>query len=82
MENALTKEEDLKYQLETLSGYEAKDIDNPEFEVAYEVASGKEGFATVCCIDLAVRSLKRINELEAELKTLKCAQQGLLINHD
>lgn len=60
----LTASEDLKYQLETLSSYEPSDIDNPEFEVAYENESGNEGFATVCCVDLAKRALQRIKALE------------------
>jgi hypothetical protein len=64
---ALTVSEDLKYQLETLSTYEPNDIDNPEFEVGYENASGNEGFATVCCVDVAKRALERIKELEESI---------------
>lgn len=60
--------ENLKYQLETLASYEKEDLDNPEFEVAYEDEHGCEGFATVCCIDVGVRSLERINELEILLR--------------
>ena len=60
----LNEKENLKYQLETLASYEPADLDNPEFEVAYENESGCEGFATVCCIDLAQRGLARIKELE------------------
>ena len=61
----LTKSEDLKYQLESLASYEPSDIDNPEFEVGYEDNNGNEGFATVCCVDVAKRALERIKELEA-----------------
>jgi len=65
---ALTVSEDLKYQLETLSTYVPSDIDNPEFEVAYENESGNEGFATVCCVDIAKRALLRIKELEEAIE--------------
>lgn len=67
----LTESENLKYQLETLANYEPSDIDNPEFEVGYEDESGKEGFATVCCIDIAKSSLYRIKELEQQLGLMK-----------
>lgn len=65
----LTPEEDLKYQLETLSSYLPEDIDCPEFEVGYESEDGSDGFTSVCCIEIADRALERIKELEAELKT-------------
>jgi len=65
---ALSKPENLKYQLETLSSYEPADIDHPAFDVAYEGSGGNEGFATVCCIDVGKRSLKRINDLEVALQ--------------
>ncbi len=58
--------EDLKYQLESLSSYEPSDIDNPEFEVGYEDINGDDGFATVCCVDVAKRALDRIKWLERE----------------
>ena len=57
----------LKYQLETLASFEPEDIDRPEFEVGYESNEGAEGFATICCIELAQRSLERIVQLEREL---------------
>jgi hypothetical protein len=60
--------ENLKYQLQTLSSYEPRDLDDPEFEVLYENSEGEEGFATVCCVDIGQRSLDRIEELEARLK--------------
>jgi len=59
----LTAKENLIYQLETLSSYEPEDLDNPEFDVAYELDSGADTFATVCCIDLAKRTLELIKEL-------------------
>ena len=67
-DNVLTQSEDLKYQLETLVSYEPSDIDSPEFEVGYEDSNGNEGFVTVCCVDVAKRSLKRINDLETTLQ--------------
>lgn len=67
----LSKTDDLKYQLETLSLFEPKDIDNPEFEVAYESNGGEESFATVCCIELAQRALKRIVTLENQINNTK-----------
>ena len=67
----LTKSEDLKYQLETLASYEPSDIDNPEFEVAYENKDGMEGFITVCCVDVAKRALERVKELELNLGLIK-----------
>lgn len=63
----LTESEDLLYQLDTLASHEPDDLDNPEFEVAYEDNDGREGFLTVCCIDLSNRAAKRIRELEAQL---------------
>jgi hypothetical protein len=72
----LTKNEDLKYQLETLESYEPKDIDSPEFDVAYEGECGEEGFATICCVELAKRSLERIKELEGALKYYKYECSG------
>lgn len=66
----LTISEDLKYQLEALSNYEPSDIDNPEFEVAYEDPRGNEGFATICCIDVAKRALERINNLEQQVMAM------------
>jgi hypothetical protein len=62
---ALNQQENLKYQLATLSNYEPDDIDSPEFDVAYEDKDGSEGFATVCCIELAKQALERIKELES-----------------
>lgn len=75
----LTKNENLKYQLETLSTYEPSDVDNPEFDVAYEDGDGNEGFSTVCCIDVAKRALERITELEniiAEVKPYLVAAEA------
>ncbi|QDP52101.1 MAG: hypothetical protein Unbinned706contig1000_45 [Prokaryotic dsDNA virus sp.] len=62
----LTNEENIIYQLETLASYDPSDIDNPEFEVAYEMPTGEESFATVCCTDLAVRALKLIRSIESK----------------
>ena len=67
----LTKSENLKYQLDTLASYEPADLDNPEFDVCYEDGSGNEGFATVCCVDIARSSLERIKELEQQLGLMK-----------
>ena len=64
IDSALSPEENLRYQLETLASYEPKDLDNPEFDVAYEHEGGSEHFAAVCCIDVASRALERIKELE------------------
>jgi len=60
----LNKIQNLIYELETLASYEPEDLDNPEFEIAYENESGLEGFATVCCVDLAKRSLEMIKDIE------------------
>jgi hypothetical protein len=78
----LTKSEDLKYQLETLASYEPNDIDNPEFEVAYEDSECNEGFATVCCIDVAKRAFDRITELESqiEFKVKECMELSQACN--
>lgn len=62
----MNKSEVIKYELECLSTYEPKDIDHPEFEVAYEDQDGMEGFLTVCCVNLAKRALDLINKLEKE----------------
>jgi len=59
--------EHIKYQLETLADYCPEDLGNPEIEVLYETEKGCESFLTVCCIDLAERSLRRIRELELQL---------------
>jgi len=64
MSNELTKNENIIYQLETLASYEPDDLDYPEFEVGYEDSNGNEGFAAICCIDLAKRLLILIKELE------------------
>lgn len=64
---SLTKTEDLKYQLQTLTTYTPEDLDYPNFEVSYETTEGEEGFLTVCCINLATRTLSYIEELEAKL---------------
>jgi hypothetical protein len=66
LKEILTKNENIIYQLETLASYEPDDLDNPEFEVAYELLDGSEPFATVCCIDLATRVLALIKELESK----------------
>jgi len=64
--NELNKKENIIYQLETLASYEPSDLDHPEFEVAYEDGNGNEGFATVCCIDLAEKVLELIKELDKQ----------------
>jgi len=64
MNNKLNENENIIYQLETLATYEPGDLDHPEFDVAYEDVNGNEGFATVCCIDLAQRVLELIKKLE------------------
>ena len=64
MSDTLTKNENIIYQLETLASYEPADLDNPEFEVGYEDESGNEGFATVCCIDVATKALLLIEQLQ------------------
>jgi len=66
----LTEKENIKYQLETLASYEPSDLDHPEFEVAYEDGNGNEGFATVCCVDLAESTIHLINQLEKEIDDL------------
>ena len=63
--------EHLKYQLQELQGYTPEDLDYPDFEVAYEDEQGREGYTTICCIDLGKRSLGLIKELEAEVCSLK-----------
>jgi len=57
----------LKYELETLASCRPADIDSPEFEVCFVDECGREGYTTVCCIDLARRALKRIEDLEKAL---------------
>lgn len=64
MSNFLTKSENIKYQLETLSSFEPEDLDHPQFDVGYEDEDGAEGFASVCCIELAKEALLLIKELE------------------
>jgi hypothetical protein len=68
---SVNNQENIKYQLETLGTYEPDDIDNPEFEVAYEDDQGNEGFATVSCIDLASESLTLINAMESRFAELE-----------
>ncbi len=63
----MSEDDNIIYQLETLASYEPSDLDEPEFDVAYEDTNGNEGMLTVCCIDLAGRVLKLICELKAEL---------------
>jgi hypothetical protein len=70
----MNKQENIKYQLWTLSTCEPDDIDNPEFEVAYDDEQGNEGFATVSCIDLAVDSLELIKTMEKQIKKLLAKQ--------
>lgn len=72
MSETLTKEEDLKYQLETLASYETDTLDDCgcEIEVCYENSAGVEGFVTVDLIDLGSRALERIEGLEKELSKL------------
>jgi len=67
MSDEMTKEENLKYQLETLSTFEPKDIDYSQIDVGYEHENGEEVFATVCLVELGRKSLERINELEKQL---------------
>ena len=60
----MDKKEILLNELQALASYEPDDLDNPEFEVAYEhVKSGEESFQTVCVIDLARRLEQFINQL-------------------
>lgn len=68
---ALTKDEDLKYQLATLTSYEPNDLDYPEFEVFYSDLDGNDGSVGVCCIDVAERALDRIKALEQALSWAK-----------
>ena len=68
---ALTKDEDLKYQLETLVSYEPNDLGCPEFEVFYSDFDGNEGSIEVCCIEVAERALGRIMALEEALSWAK-----------
>jgi hypothetical protein len=63
----LTKEENLKYQLETLISFDKSDLDYPEMDVGYENVNGEDCFSTVCLLDLGKESLARINELEKQL---------------
>ena len=67
----MNKSENLKYQLESLASYEPSDLDNPEFEVGYQDDVGNEGFATVCCVDIAQKALDKINSLEKALRWAK-----------
>lgn len=67
MSRVMTSDENVIYQLQTLASYEPEDLDNPEFEVAYETLEGAEPFASVCCVDLAVRLLKLIEDKAPEL---------------
>ncbi len=62
LKDILTKNENIVYQLETLASYEPEDLDNPEFEVAYESLDGSEPFATVCCVKLASQLLELIRQ--------------------
>ncbi len=81
----MDKNENLKYQLETLASYLPEDLDNPEFEVAYETESGCEGFNAVCCIDVAARSLERIKALEYQLDDMQIClrhKAGLLASRE
>jgi hypothetical protein len=71
VEENMTESENIKYQLEVLASYEPNDLDNPELEVAYENEAGNEGFLTVCCIDLAKRSIELIEKIEAQANELK-----------
>ena len=68
---SLTKNEDLKYQLATLTSYEPNDLDYPEFEVFYSDLDDNEGSIEVCCIDVAERALDRIKALEQALSWAK-----------
>ena len=72
-EQNLTKDENIIYQLETLASYEPDDLDNPEFDVAYETKEGADTMATVCCIDMATRTLKLITELNKKIDDLEGA---------
>lgn len=59
----MTKDENIIYQLETLASYDPKDLDSPEFEVAYESSCGTEQFSTVCCVELAKKAIELIERL-------------------
>ena len=67
----LTKEQDLKYQLQTLAGYSQADLDNPEIEVVYEDCTGSEGELTVGLTELGQRAYNRIEELETRVAILQ-----------
>ncbi len=77
MSNELTREENIIYQLETLASYEPRDLDNPEFEVCYEMPTGEESFSTVCCVELASRTLREIRELHQVIGCLKAEIEEL-----
>ena len=64
MNEFLTIDENIIYQLETLASYEPDDLYDPEFEVMYEYTEIYEGFVTVCCVDLAKRTLDLIKRLK------------------
>ena len=69
-DQTLTKNENIIYQLETLASYEPDDLDNPEFDVAYETKEGADAFATVCCVDMATRTLDLIKEIKESWEDL------------
>lgn len=66
----LTKNEDLKYQLQTLASYEKDMLEDPEIEVYYEDKNGMEGAVSVELMGLGDRALKRIEALELALDRL------------
>lgn len=73
----LTNLENIIYQLETLASYEPRDLDNPEFEVCYEMPTGEESFSTVCCVELASRTLREVIELNQDIACLKAEIEEL-----
>jgi len=63
----MKKNENLKYELESLSSYDPSDIDNSEFDVVYEDDLSQERRYTACCVDVATRAIARIKDLEYKL---------------
>jgi hypothetical protein len=69
------KNDEIKYQLETLATYEKQDIESCEIEVCYENSHGLEGFITVDVTELARIALERIIDLENHILVDEAAEK-------
>jgi hypothetical protein len=75
--------DNLVYILETLAGYDAKDVDDngDDFDVLFETECGRDTGATCSIVDIAQKSADGINKLINENEQLKTYLRGMIVTY-